>query len=549
MSEPVPRVLTVWCPDWPVVAAGAVEGVSPDRPAAVLSANRVVACSSVARTQGIRRGMRRRDAQASCPALVVLAADPERDAREFERVVLAVEELAPGVEVIRPGLLVMLAKGPVGYYGGVQAAAERLIDQVASRAGVECQIGVADGVFAATLAAHRGLVVERGCSRGFLAPLGVEELDREPEVDRGELIGLLRRLGLRSLGAFAALPAGDVASRFGADATVAHRLARGLEPRRPARRRPPDELTVSHRLDPPATRVDELAFAARTAADGLHRMLAGAGLACTRLGIRAIGTDGGELVRVWRCAEPLTPAGTVDRVRWQLDAWLTARSLRTPSVELADDQRGIGELRLSAEEVVTAGELQLGLWGDVGEADERAARALVRVQAMLGPDAVATAVLVGGRDPVERVRLIAWGDERPESVSSVDGEQPWPGRLPAPSPSTVMEPPVEADVLDANSVRVTFTERAVLSAPPAWLVRPGAQSVPIRCWAGPWPVDQRWWDASTRDRGCRMQVVVDRSVVSDAVSDAVSGEVSDAGESALLLVYRDGRWGVLGGYD
>lgn len=479
--------------------------------------------------------MRRRDAQASCPQLVVLAADPERDAREFERVVLAAEELAPGVEVVRPGLLVMLAKGPSAYYGGVSAAAERLIDQIAGRTGVECQIGVADGVFAATLAAHRGLVVEPGRSRDFLAPLEVGELDREPEVDRGELVGLLRRLGLRSLGAFAALPAADVASRFGADATSAHRLARGLEPRRPARRRPPEELVVSHRLDPPATRVDELAFAARTAADGLHRLLAGAGLACTRLGIRALDLNGGELLRVWRCAEPLTPAGTVDRVRWQLDAWLTARSSR-PGV--ADVRGGIGELRLSAEEVVSAGELQLGLWGDVGEADERAGRALVRIQAMLGPDAVATAVLVGGRDPAERIKLVTWGDERADPASSAEGERPWPGRLPAPSPSTVLRSPAEADVLDADSVRVTVTERAVLSAPPAWLVRPGAQSVPIRCWAGPWPVDQRWWDTSARDRGCRMQVVVDRP-------EPEAGE----GEQALLLVHRDGRWGVLGGYD
>ena len=136
------------------------------RPAAVVVANRVLACSAVARAYGVRRGLRRREAQARCPELVVLARDPDRDARAFEPVVAAVEELAPGVEVVRPGLVVLAAQGPVGYFGGEQAAAERLVDQVAARAGVECQVGFADGLFAAVLAARRGVAVEPGCTPG-----------------------------------------------------------------------------------------------------------------------------------------------------------------------------------------------------------------------------------------------------------------------------------------------------------------------------------------------------------------------------------------------
>ena len=326
VHEPV-RVLALWCPDWPVVAACADAGLPASRPAAVLAANRVVACSAPARAAGVRRGLRRREAQARCPELAVLGVDEGRDARAFEPVVAAVEELAPGVEVVRPGLVALPAQGPVGYFGGEQPAAERLIDQVAARAGVECQVGVADGLFAATLAARRGLSVEPGRAVEFLGPLDVDELDREPEVDRAELISLLRRLGLRSLGAFAALPPADVASRFGADAVLAHRLARGLDPRPPSRRHPPEELSVEIELDPPVDRVDAAAFAARALADRLHRGLAGHGLACTRLGIEArtagVAGQGEELARVWRCAEPLTPSGTADRARWQLDAWLT----------------------------------------------------------------------------------------------------------------------------------------------------------------------------------------------------------------------------------
>ena len=39
------RTLYVWCPDWPVIAAGLVEGVPVHAPVAVLAANRVVARS------------------------------------------------------------------------------------------------------------------------------------------------------------------------------------------------------------------------------------------------------------------------------------------------------------------------------------------------------------------------------------------------------------------------------------------------------------------------------------------------------------------------
>ena len=195
------------------------------------------------------------------------------------------------------------------------------------------------------------------------------------------------------------------------------------------RRQPPEELTVLVELDPPVDRVDAAAFAARGLAERLHATLAGHGLACTRLGVAARTVAGDELHRVWRCAEPLTPAGTVDRVRWQLDAWL-ARGGSGP----------VDRMWLVPEETVPAGALQLGLWGDVGEADERAGRALVRVQALLGPEAVVTAVLGGGRDPAERVRLVPWGDDRgePEPPSPVP-LPPWTAGVADPTMATAGE--------------------------------------------------------------------------------------------------------------
>jgi protein ImuB len=515
------RMLVVWCPDWPVVAAAAGAGLSLTVPMAVVLANRVVASSAVARTEGIRRGMRRREAQGRCPELVVFEDDPVRDARLFEAVAVAVEELAVGVEIVRPGLIAVPARGPAGYCGSEEAAAERLIDQVAGRAEVECQVGVADGLFAATLAAHRGLVVEPGRSPAFLAPLAVNELRQPGGPDRTELIDLLRRLGLRTLGAFAEITERDVATRFDAEAVRAHRLARGLDERPPSRRRPPPDLSIMAELDPPVDRVDAAAFVAKSLADRLHAGLAAHGLACTRLGIYARSERDEELGRVWRCAEPLTPNGIADRVRWQLDGWL-----RTGGPTAA-----LQKLWLEPEEVVAGQALQLDLWRGEGhaEAAERASRAMVRVQGLLGPEAVCTPVLGGGRDPVDRVRLVPWGEEL---TPSADPDLPWPGRLPEPSPAVVFPEPIPAVVLDKSGTPVQVTDRDLLTAQPAQVSVNGGAPRPVTAWAGPWPSDERWWDQAPRCQA-RLQVLLGQ----------------EPAQAALLLAYDQNTWTVHAHYD
>ncbi|MEV6489731.1 DNA polymerase Y family protein, partial [Actinoplanes sp. NPDC051633] len=223
----------IWCPDWPVIAAEIVDGVPAAGPVAVLHANRVVACSEAARLEGVRRGLRRREAQGRCSRLVVVDHDPGRDARAFEPVVTAIEEVAAGVEVIRPGACALAARGPARYFGGEEAAAERIVEQVAQACEVESQAGIAEGVFAAGLAARDGRIVAPGRTREFLAGVTVEALERP------ELTDLLRRLGVKTLGDFAALPPSDVLTRFGFDGALAHRLAAGFDHRPLAVRRPP----------------------------------------------------------------------------------------------------------------------------------------------------------------------------------------------------------------------------------------------------------------------------------------------------------------------
>ena len=285
---------------------------------AVLHANRVLACSPAARAEGVRRGLRKREAQGRCPQLTVVEHDPGRDARAFEPVVAAVEELAPGVEVIRPGACAVAARGPAGYFGGEAAAAERLVEQIALACG-----GGGPG-------RHRRRHLRRparGPGRADRAGRGTPASSwpgwTSSTLDRPDLVDLLRRLGIRTLADFAALPAGDVLARFGFDAAYAHRLAAGVDERPLAVRQPPPDLDVTGEYDPPLERVDMAAFAARALAERLHERLAGHGLAATRLGIEAHTAAGEELHRVWRHDGLLDAAALADRVRWQLDGWLT----------------------------------------------------------------------------------------------------------------------------------------------------------------------------------------------------------------------------------
>jgi protein ImuB len=525
------RTLAIWCMDWPAVAAAAAAGLASTTPVAVTLANRVVACSAAAREAGVRRGLRRREAQARCPQVHVATADPARDARFFEGVVVAVDDVVPRAEVLRPGLLALPVRGAARYFGTEQAAAERLVDAVAA-AGAECQVGIADQLPTAVFAARAGEIVEPGQDAAFLSGLSIRQLAAEPSLSgrgREQLADLLWRMGIRTIGQFAALPRRDVASRFDADAVAAHRFARG-EPGRGAQGRElPPELDAVLHCDPPIDRVDAAAFAGRTLAAALHRSLEAAGVGCTRLAIHAVTSGGSELTRVWRCAEPLTEDATADRVRWQLDGWLTSRRLGGGS----GLDGPVTLLRLEPVEVVSAEALQLPLWGGLGEEDRlRARRALVRVQGLLGQEAVQVPVLSGGRGPAERITLTPLGDEL---VPRAAVDRPWPGQLPQPAPAVLADDPVE--LLDSQGNPVRVTARGMFTAEPVRLT--GARwryRGELSWWAGPWPVDERWWDPGQGDAGqsrsgrsARAQVLVD--------------------DTALLLCYRQRRWYLEGVYE
>ena len=187
---------------------------------------------------------------------------------------------------------------------------------------------------------------------------------------------------------------------------------------------------------------------------------------------------------------------------------------------------GITRLRLAPDQLVRDEGRQLGLWGDAVIGDQ-VARAATRVQAMLGHTAVLRPMLAGGRDPAEQVTLVPFGDS---GIPLLPAGRPWPGRIPAPAPATVYPVPRPAQVADDSGGPVSVTGRAVISAPPAWLSPDGGPCLTVTAWAGPWPVNERWWTAAGARRRARFQLVTEDG-------------------SAWLAAVQDGEWVIEACYD
>lgn len=508
------RTLVAWCPDWPVTAAG----FGPEDPAAVLSRGRVVAASVAARARRVQIGLSRRESESRCPGLVVHTRDPTQEARAFEPIMAALATLTPRIEVIRPGLLALDARGPTRYFGGEALLRERVAvlahQAMATEKAWPPGVGVADGRFAARLAARQGVIVPAGENRSFLAPFPLDVLERP------ELVELLGRLGIRTLGAFADLPASAVLARFGTSASRSHALAQGISQDLLHVKAPPEDLVVATDFDPPVDRAETVAFLARSLASDLTAQLDRRGLACGRLRIEAETEHGEVLTRLWRGDDQLGPDAMVERLRWQLDGWLSGTT--TETIPTA----GIIRLALVADEVVPVGDRQFGLWGGASDVDHRARRGLDRVQGMLGSEAVFTAVLNGGRSPADRVTLVPWGEPRPSQSPTL----PWPGHHPLPAPALVHLALVRAEVTDVEGRAVVVSARGKPSGAPGQISMDGGPWRAVVDWAGPWTADERWWDPPSRRRQARFQVITED-------------------HTAYLCLVEIGRWRIEATYD
>jgi protein ImuB len=228
--------------------------------------------SGAAEAFGVLPGMRLAEALARCPSLVLVPPDPARAEAIGEKALRDLEGIGAAVEPGRPGEAFFGLRPLHELHGPPWAA----LAKARSRLGRTARLGAGPSRLCAYAAALRGrahrappIVSEAEAGR-FLSGLPIDILrDRlagewerragrpatsagaqAPPTDRPSgspvaeevaAIDSLERLGVRTLGELASLPAQALADRFGEPGLRALRIARGDdEPLRP--RRPPPQL-------------------------------------------------------------------------------------------------------------------------------------------------------------------------------------------------------------------------------------------------------------------------------------------------------------------
>ena len=554
---PAPRRLAVVrCLDWSAVVAAK----NSTTPCAVIHAQRVISRTPAAMRYGVQVGMRRRHAQALCPDIEIVAHQPSRDRTAFDAVVRLVNELVPLIEVSEPGLIVFAARGPSRYMGGDGPMASKIVEALKTSvadsrlAALLVGVGVADSRLAAQIASHASAmasssanlfvpyVVEPDKTNEWLAPQSVRVLGEFASINR-ETISLLERLGLNTLHDVCALSESVLAGRFGELGVELHRLSRGDEQYPLAVVPHPPEHLCIEKFDEPVSDQQIIINSVQRMAVAFTEYYSVHGSVCVRIVISFESEAGKRSERLWYRPQGLTTSAIIENAKWQLEAWLASQLAGDISGDpeshalenYALENYGLVRVQLIADEVRTDTAQQLRLWGGSTQTDETATQAIGRLSELLGSSAVQVAKWQGGRDVLDSYELVsATHAQTIGSASSHEqiSAQKWRGALPNPSPSVVYSEPIQVQINDQFGKLLSVSARHELSASPVVVII-GATHYKVNSWAGPWPVEERWWDSSRSRRLVRLQLVCEK-ITADSVPQIL----------AMLAILEHGEWTV-----
>ena len=279
--------------------------------------------------------------------------------------------------------------------GGERALAVELL-RVAKRWHPRPRVAIAGSCVAARAATWAGAsfdqratertlvhVVPAGHDAAYLAPapLALVPMDEE-------LRAALHALGLRTVGALAALTAEDVERRWGDAGIRAWRLARADDLRRPVLARVETQPAVEVELASPSSTMEPVLFLVRAALDRLVQQLVAHGRAAASVAITltlddargALPSEPAHTVtREVRPAHPLARVAPLfERCRALLDRWTLSAPVCAVRVAI------VAAAPLTGEQ----GDLLSASWRDIGAADA----AIERLRSELGPDAIVRAV-------------------------------------------------------------------------------------------------------------------------------------------------------------
>jgi len=235
----------VWIPLFPLRCEEARREELAACPTALLTpdlSRRLWQVSPLARHTGVRAGMTVSQAIGLCPTLRLVEPDPVHYDDCFARLLTALNEISPVIESGELGLVYLGCDGLEGIYGPPGKIVEAIAASVSRLDGWSVRdsattnrltgqptnrLGFGLGKFTAWVAASRAkpgeaIIVPAGGEGKFLAAQSISALPIDPDTHRR-----LRQLGIRTLGALAALPEEAVTAQFGAPGRRLWRLAAG----------------------------------------------------------------------------------------------------------------------------------------------------------------------------------------------------------------------------------------------------------------------------------------------------------------------------------
>jgi protein ImuB len=338
----------------------------------------VIAVSEEALPFGVMTGMALRQAEHLCPQATFLPPDPESTQHLRELISSALYDLAPTVEVRVEGVAWLDVSGVVKPGESIREARRRLRAAI----GREPRLGLGPGPFSARLAAARarpGRLVQVDNAKTFLAPLSSHELPLDAEkLERLDL------LGLRTLGAVAAIGPRELESQLGRDGRHAVLLARGLEPDLLAPWRPPLFTSAHRQFDEPVEDREAMLFVARALCGDLAEELglrgAGAKHVRVRLHFESAGRAQGAFLSETEQRETVVrhPLSSAMELFGLIGSWIKEWQPRAP----------ITELWIELPVLEGAGRRQLRLWAGGDGTSEEVIAALERLQERWGENVV-----------------------------------------------------------------------------------------------------------------------------------------------------------------
>ncbi len=294
-------------------------------------AGAVLDCCPQAAAAGVSPGMRLSQAERLCPAACFVPAREEAYHAVHDALAAAAGRFTPTVETAGLGLLYADVSGLGRSFGSAQdrrfGSDTRLAHQLALEAGqisrLDVRVGLGSGKFVAEQAVRAarpgsGCVVPPGEERAFLSPLPLSALPAGPEMQRR-----LHVLGVRTLGALAALPRLAVVRQFGSHAGPLHDLARGADPRPVHPATPPLQLARTRTFnDSLSDRAPLLAHADQMATE-LAEALSHRGYQAQGVRLRLEEKSGGERTAGMPVKPPSADSEKLSRLAGRLLGGLT----------------------------------------------------------------------------------------------------------------------------------------------------------------------------------------------------------------------------------